>query len=153
MNGIDGLVACAGNWRGTNPLHDPTSGRPDETPSELSVTPVLGGRFLRLDYTWTYRGSPQEGSLLVGFDPGAREVSGHWIDSRHMGRKVMACFGPAAADGTVSVKGSYAAPSGPDWGWRIDITPRSGDSVKVVHINIDPEGSEYPAVEAAYSRA
>ena len=44
----------------------------------LSVTPVLGGRFIRVDYTWGYQGKPQEGALLVGFDPKSGEVSGHW---------------------------------------------------------------------------
>ena len=34
--------------------------------STATVTPVLGGRFIRVDYTWGYQGRPQEGSLLVG---------------------------------------------------------------------------------------
>src|SRR4051812_34251791 len=113
MNPIDALTAAAGQWLGTNTLQDPNTGKPEETPSTATVTPVLGGRFIRVDYTWSYQGKPQEGSLLVGFDPESGEVSGHWIDTWHMGRKVLACVG-ATADGAISVKGSYAAPPGPD---------------------------------------
>ena len=87
------------------------------------MTPVLGGRFVRLDYTWGYQGKPQEGSLLVGFDPQSGEVSGHWIDTWHMGRLVLSLRREAAASGTIAVRGSYAAPPGPDWGWRIEIAP------------------------------
>ncbi len=153
MSVLHGLLSCAGAWRGRNTLHDPNSARPDESPSELTVTPVLGGKFVRLDYTWAQQGEPQEGSLLLGFDPKAGQVSGHWIDTWHMGRKVMACLGPTPIGGTISVKGSYAAPPGPDWGWRIEITPEDGKTIRIAHFNVDPDDKEEPAVEAVYSRA
>ena len=70
MNPVEGLAALAGNWSGTNTLQDPNTGKPEESPSTVTVTPILGGRFVRLDYTWGYQGTPQEGSLLVGFDSG-----------------------------------------------------------------------------------
>ncbi len=50
MSVLDGLAACAGAWRGTSILHDPIAGKPEESPSDLTVTPVLGGTFIRLDY-------------------------------------------------------------------------------------------------------
>jgi hypothetical protein len=146
---IDALTAAAGQWRGTNTLQDPNIGQPEETPSTATVTPVLGGRFIRVDYTWGYQGKPQEGSLLVGFDPKSGEVSGHWIDTWHMGRKVLACAG-TASDGTIAVRGSYAAPLGADWGWRIDIAT---DPLQIRHTNIDPDGKEELAAEGVYSRA
>jgi len=60
---LDGLIACAGSWRGpnsTNTLQDPQSGQPEESSSTATVTPVLGGRFVRLDYTWGYHGAPRK---------------------------------------------------------------------------------------------
>jgi cytidine deaminase len=151
MNAFDGLRQCAGNWRGTNVLQDPTSGKPDESASTLHVTPVLGDRFIRLDYTWRYQDKPQEGSLLVGLDPKTGEVSGHWIDTWHMGRIAMDCRGSLPADGGVVIRGSYAAPPGPDWGWRIDINTND-DTVRIMHTNADPAGKEEPAVEGVYTR-
>jgi Protein of unknown function (DUF1579) len=151
VNPVESLAACAGSWRGANTLQDPNTGKPEESPSTVTVTPVLDGRFVRLDFTWAYQGKPQEGSLLVGFDPKSGEVSGHWIDSWHMGRAVLACKG-TAAEGTIAVRGSYAAPPGPDWGWRIEITPGS-EALRITHTNIDADGTEDLAVEGIYSRA
>jgi hypothetical protein len=151
MNPLESLAACAGSWRGANTLRDPNTGKPEESPSTVAVTPVLGGRFVRVDYTWVYQGKPQEGSLLVGFDPQTGEVSGHWIDSWHMGPKAMACLG-TASDGSIAVRGSYAAPPGPDWGWRIEIGPGDG-TLRITHTNIFPDGKEGPAAEGVYSRA
>jgi len=152
MSVLDGLAACAGAWRGRNTLHDPSAGKPEESPSDLTVTPVLGGTFIRLDYTWAYHGQPQEGSLLMGFDAKDGLVSWHWIDTWHMGRKVMACHGSTPVGAKLSVQGSYAAPPGPDWGWRFEITPENGKTIRIAHFNIDPDGKEEPAVEGVYSR-
>jgi len=153
MSAFDRLSACAGSWRGTNRLQDPHTNAADESPSSLVVNPVLGGRFVRLDYTWAYHGKPQEGSLLVGRDAKPGEVTAHWIDSWHMGDTVMACRGAAVDNGALSVRGSYAAPPGPDWGWRTTITPDGGDALRVVMYNVTPDAQEQLAVEASYTRA
>ncbi|HEX8430376.1 MAG TPA: DUF1579 family protein [Longimicrobium sp.] len=153
MNSFESLVACAGSWTGTNTLHDPMSGKPEVTASTLTGTPVLRGTFARVDYTWSYQDAPQEGSFLIGFDPKAGTLSIHWIDSWHNGRSVMKCAGPADESGTMTMLGSFAAPSGPDWGWRIAIEPRPGSAIRIDMTNISPEGEEYPAVEATYSPA
>lgn len=153
MSALDGIAACAGEWRGSNRLHDPNTGGPDDTPSTLTVRPVLGGRFVRLDYTWSYQGKPQEGSLLLGHQPKAGTLTGHWIDSWHNGDKVMSCESPWSEDGELAVTGSFAAPPGPDWGWRIVVHPEAGERLRVVHVVISPEGEESPAVEADYTRA
>jgi hypothetical protein len=151
VNPLDPLIAAAGNWRGSNTLQDPQTGGPDESPSTAVVTPVLGGRFVRVDYTWAYHGQPQEGSLLVGHEPELGRLSGYWIDTWHMGWLAMLCAGTPAADGSIAVRGYYAAPPGPDWGWRISIAI-SGNTLKITHTNIDPEGQEGFAADASYSR-
>ena len=151
MSAFDKLSACAGSWRGTNRLQDPHTNAPDDSPSSLVVTPVVGGTFVRLDYTWAYHGQPQEGSLLVGRDANTGEVTAHWIDTWHMSDKVMACRGEAA-DGALSVRGSYAAPPGPDCGWRTSITPDDGGKLRIVMYNVTPDGQEEPAVDAMYVR-
>lgn len=156
MSVLDGLSACAGSWRGTSTLQDPHNNIADESQSTLTVTPVLGGRFVRVDYTWSYQDKPQEGSLLIGFDKGADTVTVHWIDTFHMSNKVMACTGPRPEGKTLSVRGSYAAPPGPDWGWRIDLTPEDAGALRMVMFNVWPEsegGKEELAVEASYTRA
>jgi len=151
MNPLEPLV---GRWCGTSTLQDPHTGKPDGSPSVLTGTPVLGGRFVRLDYTWAYQGAPQEGSLLVGFDAKAGSVSAHWIDSWHTGTAAIA-FAWMSSGGALSVRGTYPAPPGPDWGWRIDLTADDA-ALRVVMFNVwptDQGGKEELAVEAVYTRA
>ena len=149
---LDTLLACSGSWTGTNRLHDPHTGSPDESPSTLTITPVLNGRFIRLEYTWTYRRSPQAGTILIGHDKSGNEATAHWIDTWHMGDKVLACRGPIGDNAPLSVVGSYAAPPGPDWGWRTVIAPAE-KSLRIVMFNIAPDGQEDLAVEMEYRRA
>jgi hypothetical protein len=153
VSGLGQLSACAGNWRGTNRLQDPEANAPVDSPSTATVARVLGGRFIRVDYTWAYRGAPQEGSLLIGHDKKANVATAHWIDTWHMGAKVMACQGSADDTGTISVRGSYAVPPGPNWGWRTVVTPNPGRSLRIVMHNIWPDGREELAVDATYTKA
>jgi hypothetical protein len=144
---------CAGTWRGTNTLQDPQAGVAAESPSTVSVSAAPGG--VQLDYTWSYLGKPQQGSIQFGTDDAAGAVTARWTDTWHTGNRPMACSGPKPSGSTLSVRGTYAAPPGPDWGWRIDVTP-DGDKLRIVMHNVWPQeqgGKEEPAVEAAYQRA
>jgi hypothetical protein len=68
-----------------------------------------------------------------------------------MGSKVMACSGRVTDDGGFDVRGSYAAPPGPDWGWRITMAAVPKSRIEVVMFNVDPAGSaEQLAVRATY---
>jgi hypothetical protein len=151
MSVLDLLGSCAGRWLGSSRLQDPHSAIADVSLSTAAITLVLGGRFIRLDYTWAYRQTPQEGSLLIGYDKGGSEATAYWIDTWHMGDKGMTCRGSVGPHGLISLIGSYAAPPGPDWGWRIVITP-AGQSLSIVMYNITPEGVEELAVEAEHRR-
>ncbi|MGB2610622.1 MAG: DUF1579 family protein [Isosphaeraceae bacterium] len=152
MNVLDVLIASAGQWAGKNRLMDPHTNSVDESPGTAIVTPGLGDRSVRIDYTWAYHGSPQEGSLLIGYDASRGLITSQWIDSWHMGDKAMACEGPVVAGEPISVRGSYAGPAGPDWGWRIIVAIKD-QRLQVAMHNITPDGREDLAVEAEYSRA
>jgi hypothetical protein len=144
------LSNWVGSWRGNSRLIQ--HGQPERaSESELAVTPVVLGRFVRVDYTWAYMGKGQEGSLLLGFDSSRAVVEAAWVDSWHMGEKMMICPGEVRGDGGVSVLGSYAAPPGADWGWRIEIGPEGGGLVMRM-FNISPEGKGELAVEGVYRR-
>jgi hypothetical protein len=144
------LAACAGTWRGTNVLQDPHAGIADESPSTATFAAQPDGS-CRLEYTWAYQGKPQHGSLLVKLD--GSTVRASWTDTWHTGNQPMACSG--ANGPALSVRGSYAAPPGPDWGWRIDLMPE-GDRLRLVMWNIWPAeqgGKEELAVQAVYGRS
>ncbi len=135
------LATCEGEWTGTNELYLPGA-PPDASPSGVAMTTVLDGRFVRLDYTWAAKDKPQQGSLLVGRD------SACWVDTWHMGRKML--WMKSGSD--LSYTGTYPAPDGPDWGWRIEITRTQDGHLRLGMTNIEPDGTEEPAVSAVYSR-
>jgi hypothetical protein len=57
-----------------------------------------------------------------------------------------------AGDALVNSLGSYAAPTGPDWGWRIALRAESRDAFTLLMYCITPDGQEALAVEAASAR-
>ena len=139
--------ALIGEWRGTKQLYlEPPPTRAVSSSSRLFVKPVAGGSFLQFDYDWTYEGEEQAGLLLFGCDE-ENAASAAWVDSFHMSTKIMSCAG-RAADGSAELSGSYAAPPGPDWGWRITIR-----SVSPNELTISPEGQEDLAVQIDYTRS
>lgn len=149
MTPFETLAARAGSWRGTNTLQDPHAAIADASPSALTIAGLPDGS-VRLDYTWAYRGEPQRGSLLLQQE--GSTVSTRWTDTWHTSDRPMGCSGPAGP--ALSVRGSYAAPPGPDWGWRIDLDA-GGDQVRVVMFNVWPAeqgGQEELAVQAEYTR-
>jgi len=142
------LHTLTGRWQGNNRLWL----APNEPVRESAVTavcqPVAQGKFFELHYTWAYDGQPQAGVLLLGQSQG--QLSAAWVDSWHMQDSMLQCSG-SAADGAVSVQGSYAAPSGPDWGWRITLQPDSAEQFRLIMHNITPDGDEMVAVEAIFT--
>jgi Protein of unknown function (DUF1579) len=106
-----------GGWSGNNLLRLSWLTASDfVSQSELSVSPVAKGKFLKFDYTWNHEGVSQEGMILLGYDAKQEAATGAWINSWHQSSKVMACQGTIDATGTIDLRGSYEAPPGPDWG-------------------------------------
>jgi hypothetical protein len=110
------------------------------------------GCFLSVRYTWQFEGDPQEGLLLLGWEGARGPVQAAWVDSWHNGDRMMLCRGETGASGGASVLGSYPAPEGPDWGWRVAVEPGPGDSLRIAMFNIPPGIEEMLAVEGVYSR-
>jgi hypothetical protein len=106
-----------------------------------------------LTYTWSHEEVAQEGLILLGYDDKQEIATAAWVDSWHMSSKIMSCQGTIDAQGAIDLRGSYEAPPGPDWGWRIVITPKAGKELQMVMYNITPEGAEDLAVKADYKRA
>ena len=145
--------ALVGEWRGTKQLYmEPPPASSIDSPASLTIGEVAGGNFLQLNYTWTFDGAEQTGVMLFGYDePGAATLA--WVDSFHMSSKIMYCTGSAAADGSATLLGSYEAPPGPNWGWRVAIRSVSSSELQIVMHNISPDGQEDLAVQADFQRA
>ena len=145
------LNALAGTWRATYELRgDPRFDA--DVPTAAVVSPILGGTFVQITYTWTESGTPQEGLLLVGLDPDPGTVTVAWLDTWHNGNRMMICAGTLLPDGGIDVFGTYPGrPGEADWGWRTRLEP-ADEAWTMRMFNVSPGGAEAPAVTAVYRR-
>jgi len=139
-----------GAWTGNNLLRFMHTDH--NSSSDLSVAHVAKGRFLTFTYTWSYENTDHEGLLTLGYDRQQEVATAAWVDSWHMSSKIMSCQGVIDQQGVIDLRGSYEAPPGPDWGWRIVITAPPGKELQIVMYNCSPEGVEELAVRADYKR-
>lgn len=139
-----------GSWSGNSRLWLSPDQDPRICHSTAEITSICKGQFLHMAYTWEADGRPQDGLIIFG----ARESAGTslWLDSWHMARQIMVCES-VQHDNVVSLTGTYAAPRGPDWGWRIEIESAGNDGCVVRMFNIWPDGREDRAVLVEYSRS
>ncbi len=152
MSVPENFKALAGTWEGKNTVWLTPKDPGTESDTGLVVTPKANGRFLSFDYTWSYENSLEEGVILVGCHPRTPDAKAVWIDSWHNADSMMRMDGKVDYDGFLSIYGTYLAPPGPDWGWRIVIEPPKNDRFKITMFNIDPHHNEEVAVEAVYHR-
>ena len=140
----------SGEWKGIKRLYlNGTRGPETICGMRMSIAAAARGCFDEFAYTWSYEGKACEGVMLLGFDAAADLATAAWIDSWHQSARVMHLSGTRANERTISVRGDYAAPPGPDWAWRIDIgVPKieAPDLLSIKMFNIDPEGKEALAV-------
>jgi len=141
-----------GHWKGTKELYFTGPPNPDSvSDSTLVVASVAKGKFLSFAYTWEFKGASHEGFLLLGYGNAEEVATAAWVDSFHMSARIMDCEGSVDEGGRVNVLGSYEAPPGPDWGWRIEVA-NDGDGLQIIMHNISPDGEEVIAVKATYQR-
>lgn len=152
MSMLSSLAGLVGNWRGLNRLWLSSAAPVRESETTCVVAAAAQGEFLTFQYTWSDEGAPQDGLLLVGYEAETQAVRAVWIDSWHLHDRFMLCSGTVAAGGAVTLQGVYAAPPGPDWGWRIQIAPQNENLFDLVMHNLSPEGKADLAVEARYVR-
>jgi hypothetical protein len=146
------LSALSGEWQGSSRLWL----NPAESANESKIMAVMSvlaqGKFFSLAYSWAYEGNQQDGLLLAGFNENQQVVKAAWIDSWHNDAEIMVLRPRENPSGSISLAGSYPAPSGPDWGWWIDLDPQYGNGFKLVMNNVTPEGDMYLAVESVFER-
>lgn len=146
------LVALVGKWQGTNKLWLDPATSAKESNSVLLVSLAARKKFAMFQYTWADEGEEQEGLLIIGSAGQSFQAQVIWADSWHMQDKYMVCNGSMESNGGFLVSGTYEAPPGPDWGWRIMVTPLDMDTLQLNMYNVTPDGQEFLAVETIYRR-
>lgn len=156
MNGKQGLRgalgAFAGDWIGRNQLWFEPGTPAHECDTTASVVSVARESCVAIRYEWEEAGAIEEGLLVVRNAPEISDEDMVWVDSFHTGGKFMRFRGEADDAGRVVALGSYPAPGGPDWGWRIVLDSSGTDHLHLLMYNITPDGTTYPAVETRLNR-
>ena len=151
MSTHDSWKPALGDWAGTTRLIMP--GENDRmSPATASVGQIAKGNFCVIDYTWVFEGEAQEGRLTLGFVPDDQAVEAVFLDSWHMGHKLMMPMRGQVSGNVTNVAGSYQVPGSPDWGWRIEIEPGDGSGWKLMMYNVSPDGESYPGFEINAAR-
>jgi hypothetical protein len=142
------LMALFGSYRGQISTYLDPAAAPERSLGELHVTPLFGGRWLRLEQSGTVMGKPHAGEMLLGYHRDAAQFESCWVDSFHTGSAMMFSTGDVRADGVIAVTGSYIA-SRERWGWRTEL--HLGEELFVRAVNISPAGEESLAIEARWT--
>jgi len=147
------LNELSGEWTGVNRLWFSPDEPVRQSESTASITLAARDTCAIIRYTWADEGKPHEGVLMVRVAAKSSDIDVVWTDSWHMSHQFMVCRREDDSQGRVSARGSYAAPPGPDWGWRIVVASDAAEHLQIVMYNISPDGDEMLAVDATYSRA
>ncbi len=147
------LKLCQGKWVGTNQLWVEPEEPVRESETTVSVALIGGGAFAQLTYNWLEKGEHQDGVLLIRLGPNPSASDMVWLDSWHTGGDFMVFRRDEDRDDTISALGSYPAPPGPDWGWRITLEADPESELRLLMYNITPAGDEALAVKAIYRPA
>ncbi len=143
----------SGEWKGTRRVYlHGESGPMKASPSRMTIARTVRNACALLIYTWKYEIDPQEGMLLLAFDEKQNVATAACSDSWHMNEKIMFCTGAIGAGDIIDVRGTYAAPPEPDWGWRIQMSVPDARSLTMAMFNIAPDNTEHVAVRAEYAR-
>ncbi|MBN1878780.1 DUF1579 family protein [bacterium] len=142
------LSRSKGRWKGVKKLWL----APGKSCRECDITARVGesalGRSAVIDYEWTLEGERQQGHLMLNPDYGKGAVQAAWIDSFHMATGIMILKGEFTEHDTIDLIGSYPAPPGPDWRWRMIISA-SDNKLTLINYNVSPGGDEHLAIEVS----
>jgi hypothetical protein len=152
MSARDMMIESVGEWSGSNRVWLSPGAPARESETSATIELAAGDGFALIKYAWQDEGTPQDGLLLVRIAPDASPPDMVWIDSWHTGGKFMDFPGEEGPDDRLSARGSYQAPPGPDWGWRVAISTEPNGTLRIQMDNITPDGQETLAVETLFTR-
>lgn len=111
------LEVFAGEWTAKATFWYVPGAPPEESTGAMKSTWVLGGRWLRQEWTGQMMGQPFSGIGYWGYDLISKNYSGHWMDT--MGTAAMPSTGSYdAKTNTWTMHGAFKDPLGQAWKQR-----------------------------------
>lgn len=145
------LAALVGRWTGDNTVWLEPGTDPLRSSASAEVSLAAEGQVLCLRYRWAEGGKPQSGILVLGGNAALTTWAGSWTDSWHYAHQLMGLRGTGDGN-SASVGGTYAAPPGPDWGWRLALEAGGVDNCVLRMYNRPPDEEEALVVEMRLTR-
>jgi hypothetical protein len=144
------LKSLAGNWKAvTKAWMGP--GDPQVSEGRAVRTVILGGRYLKDEYTATFMNQPFEGFGVTGYDLLKKEYVSTWSDT--MGTAILIARGKADATGKVlTLVASYEDPVTGQKKTMKEITRILDPNKNVFEIWEDNAGKEVKTMEVTYTR-
>ncbi|MEM9478773.1 MAG: DUF1579 domain-containing protein [Verrucomicrobiota bacterium] len=143
-----------GDWNGTCRTWFQPGKLADESEISGKIRRVIGGGYLRHEYSGEIQGKMRHGDEIYLFNTAKNRFEVSWIVSFHMSDAIMLSMGNALpANNGFEVVGSYdAGPGNPPWGWKTVYEIIDAGHLKITAFNITPNGEEAKAGEIEYKR-
>lgn len=126
-----------GRWTGPNRLWVMDPNEPLRSDGTIECTAE------GIDYTWSYEGKEQSGTIRLHGQPAALRIA--FQDTFHS-PKPMALHGHRT-EGVVRSYGTYGAgPDQPEWGWILELDCRDPEALVLRMFNVVPGVGPVPAV-------
>jgi hypothetical protein len=146
------LQKLEGNWKVTGKMWMDPAAPPTETSGTAVKKLVMGGRYLREEYSSVFMGMPFQGLCYTGYDNLRQQYSGVWLDD--MSTQILPFTGSYDADRKAfTMEGDMIdAATGQTTHSRMVTTVVSEDKHLFESFGFGPEGKEIKMMELVYER-
>lgn len=148
------LVKSAGVWHGENTMWMAPNAAPIKSESTTTITPILGGRFVKVEMEGTMPGAGKyHGLAIYGYD----NVSGQFVSTfvDNMGTGIAKATGTLSDDGkTLTWRYTYNCPVTKKPAVMRDVSKFTGANTKtLVMYGVNPKtGKEYKMMKIEMTR-
>ena len=143
------LSHLVGNWTAkTSFVMDP-SGPPMTGQGTMSVKWVLGGRYIKSDFSMDFMGQPFQSIGYTGYDIAHEQYISTWMDT--MSTKITSTTGDMDENGTLTLTGIATTPMG-DNPMKIVSTKIDENTVTDNFYDQMPDGSWFNSATITYTR-
>lgn len=146
------LNAFEGTWKAVISSWMAPGAPPSMSEGTMTNRWVLGGRWLRQEYSGTFMEMPFDGLGYFGHDNIKQQYVGTWMDTMGTGMMVSSGSYDAGAK-AFAMTGSFTDPTGAEKKTREVIKIVSNDKHTMEMFGPGPDGKEYKMMEIVYTRA
>jgi len=147
------LTDSAGVWSGKNTMWMAPNTEPMKTSSSSTITPIMGGRFVKCEMSGDMPEGPFNGFGLYGYDNVTQKFQCCWIDN--MSTTIMNGTGELSSDGkTMTWKYNYTCPITKKPVTMREVQHTTGKDTRTLEMfTTDPKsGQEFKMLEIALTR-